>query len=136
MIKNIKIKTGQGDNLVNITEEIRNLVSESGVQEGVCVLFAPHTTAALTINSGMDPNTIVDIVEEVGRLVPTRVNFKHQYDTPTDAAGHIKSVLIGNSLSLIITGGELLLGHSQSVLFCEFDGPRLRTVVARIMSEE
>lgn len=135
MIKKIKIQTGAGDNLFNITEDVRNLVSESGVQEGLCVLYVPHTTAGLTINSGMDPNTILDIVDEIGRLVPTRVNFMHQYDTPADAAGHIKSVLIGNSLSLIITGGELLLGHSQSVLFCEFDGPRERTVVARILSE-
>lgn len=135
MIRKIKVQTDQGDNLVNITEDVRNLVKESGVVEGLCVLYAPHTTAGLTINSGMDPNTILDIVEEVGRLVPTRVDFKHQYDTPADAAGHIKSILIGNSLNLIITGGEPILGHSQSVLFCEFDGPRQRTVVARIMSD-
>jgi len=80
--------------------------------------------------------TFEDIVSEVRRLVPTRVDFHHIYDTPTDAAGHVKSVLIGNSLSLIIKDGEVVLGGSQSILFFEFDGPRTRQVMLRIMSEK
>jgi len=77
-----------------------------------------------------------DIVDEIHRLVPTRVDFKHIYDTPADAAGHIKSVLIGNSLTLIIKGGKALLGGSQSIQFFEFDGPRERSVYLQILSDK
>ena len=96
-------------------------------------MFVPHTTAGLTINSYIDPATIQDISNEIRRLVPTRVDFEHIYDTPADAAGHIKSTLVGASLALIVTGGQLLLGGSQGLLFCEFDGPRTRKVHVRVV---
>ena len=135
MFKEIKVNTEKSECLVNITEEVRKAVTESGVKEGICVIFVPHTTAAITINSCMDSMTPLDIVDEVHRLVPTRVDFKHIYDTPADSAGHIKSVLIGNSLSLIIKDGQLILGGSQSILFFEFDGPRKRIVQLRILKD-
>ena len=128
MLKKIEIRTQPGENLIDITEDIQSVIRRHGVTEGVCVVSVPHTTAGLIVNSGIDTKTLADIIEEVDRLVPTRVDYHHQYDTPRDAAGHIKSVLVGSSLSLIITDGELLLGHSQSVLFFEFDGPRDRLV--------
>ncbi|NMC46392.1 MAG: YjbQ family protein [Chloroflexi bacterium] len=135
MFKEIKVNTEKSECLVNITEEIRQAVADSGVKEGLCVVFVPHTTAAITINSCMDSMTPLDIVDEVHRLVPTRVDFKHIYDTPADAAGHIKSALIGSSLSLIIKDGQLVLGSSQSILFFEFDGPRKRKVQLRMMKD-
>lgn len=135
MLKRIPIQTEKGESLVNITAEVKQAVRESGVQEGICIVFVPHTTAAVTINSGIDPKTGADILAEVRRLVPTRVDFQHIYDTPADAAGHIKTTLIGSSQSLIITGGELLLGHSQSILFYEFDGPRVRQAVVRVIAD-
>ena len=135
MFKEIKVNTEKSECLVNITEEVQQVVAESGVKEGICVIFVPHTTAAVTINSCMDSMTPLDIVDEVHRLVPTRVDFKHIYDTPADAAGHIKSVLVGSNLSLIIKDGQLTLGGSQSILFFEFDGPRKRKVQLRIIKD-
>lgn len=135
MLKTIALQTESGESMVNITEELRVVVQESGVKEGVCVVYVPHTTAALTVNSGIDPKTAMDIVGEVHRLVPTRVDFHHTYDTPADASGHVKASLVGGDVTLIITEGELLLGGSQSVLFFEFDGPRSRKVVVRIMAD-
>jgi secondary thiamine-phosphate synthase enzyme len=136
MLKTIPVKTPPGENLINITPSIRDLVRESGVAEGLCVLYVPHTTASLTINSQMDPRTQADILSDLKRLVPTRVDFQHIYDTPADAAGHIKTTLVGSSQSLIVTGGELLLGSSQGIFFYEFDGPRERQVIARIMADQ
>lgn len=134
MLKTITIQTPAGDALVDITAEAKELVAESGVQGGLCALIVPHTTAAITLNSGMDPATPADILADIKRLVPTRVDFIHQYDTPADAAAHIKATLVGNSLTLAIDGGELLVGWSQSILFYEFDGPRKREIQAKIIA--
>ncbi|MCD4671607.1 MAG: secondary thiamine-phosphate synthase enzyme YjbQ [Anaerolineaceae bacterium] len=136
MLKTIILQTDPGESLVNITGQLHQAVQESGVKEGICVAYVPHTTAALTVNSAIDPNTSLDIVDEVHRLVPTRVDFHHTFDTPADAAGHVKASIIGGDLSLIITAGDLLLGGSQSVLFFEFDGPRTRKVMVRIMADD
>ncbi len=135
MLKTINIQTSPGESLTNVTEQVRAAVRESGVMEGVCLVYVPHTTAGILINSALDKNTALDIVDDVRRLVPTRVDFHHIYDTPADASGHIKASLVGGSQSLIVTGGELLLGDSQSVLFFEFDGPRKRQILVRVISE-
>jgi secondary thiamine-phosphate synthase enzyme len=119
---------------VDITPHLRQAVQQAGVAEGICVVFVPHTTAALTVNSALDPATPQDIIQDLKRLVPTRVDFIHQYDTPADASGHIKAALIGHSLTLIIAGGKLVVGSSQSVLFYEFDGPRQRQVQVKVIA--
>ena len=134
MLITVKLDTPKGDALIDITEQIRAVVSKSGVQSGLCAVIVPHTTAAITINSGMDPATPDDILADLKRLVPTRVDFIHQYDTPADAAGHIKASLIGNSLTLPIDGGELLVGWSQNIMFYEFDGPRSRQIQVKIVA--
>ena len=134
MLKMITLETPAGDALIDITAQVRAAVAETGVQSGLCAVIVPHTTAAVTINSMMDPTTPEDIIADVRRLVPTRVDFKHQYDTPADAAGHIKAALIGHSVLLVIEGGELLLGGSQSVMFYEFDGPRKRRVQVKVIA--
>lgn len=136
MLAKISIETQKGESLVNITDAVRDAVRSSGVQEGLCVLYVPHTTGGLVINSGMDPRTAQDVIDDVHRLVPTRADFHHIFDTPTDAAGHIKAVLVGGSQTVIVTGGEVLLGSSQSIFFFEFDGPRKRQVIARIMRDQ
>ena len=134
MLKTIVFDTPSGDALVDITAQAQQAVAESGVLAGLCAIIVPHTTAGLTINSGLDPATLDDIAADLKRLVPTRVDFAHQYDTPADAAGHIKATLVGQSLTLVIEGGRLLLGHSQSILFCEFDGPRKRRAQVKIIA--
>jgi secondary thiamine-phosphate synthase enzyme len=110
---------------------VRDAVLASQVEEGLCLVFVPHTTAGLSITSFWDPKGLEDIHDDLNRLVPTRVDFKHQFDTPQDAAGHIKSVLVGVSLTLIISGAKLLLGHSQGIFFNEFDGPRQREFLVK-----
>ena len=129
----VTIETGLGDTLTDITDQVRAVVKESGVQSGVCILVVPHTTAAVTINSGLDPSTPQDIVADVRRLVPTRTDFHHIVDTPSDAAAHIKASLIGNSEVVLIEDGDLVFGHSQSLLFFDFDGPRQRRVMVKII---
>lgn len=136
MLEKIMIETPSDENLINITAEVKEVVKTSGVKEGACVVYIPHTTAGLTINSIMDPATLADLQQEIKRLVPTRVDFEHIYDTPADASGHIKSSLVGPSLSLIITDGEVFLGRSQGILFWEFDGPRKRQIHIRILRDE
>ncbi|MDR3475505.1 MAG: secondary thiamine-phosphate synthase enzyme YjbQ [Devosia sp.] len=109
-----------------ITETVREAVVASGVAAGLCVVFVPHTTAGVSISSFWDAKGLEDVHDDINRLVPTRIDFKHQFDTPQDAAGHVKSVLVGVSLTLIIADGKPLLGHSQGIFFNEFDGPRQR----------
>jgi secondary thiamine-phosphate synthase enzyme len=134
MLKTITLQTTYGDSLTDVTAQIRDIVRESGIQGGLCALIVPHTTAAITLNSALDSATALDIIADVNRLVPKRVDFLHQYDTPADAAGHIKAALIGHSVLLVVENGDLLIGSSQSVLFYEFDGPRTRTVQVKLMS--
>ena len=134
MLSILEIETPAGDALVDITDQVRAAVSASGVTAGLCALVVPHTTAGITLNSNLDEATPTDILAELRRLVPTRVDFVHQYDTPADAAAHIKATLVGNSISLAIDGGELLVGWSQSILFYEFDGPRKRQVQLKIIA--
>lgn len=134
MYQTIALSTGLGDSLVDVTEQVRAIVQSSGVMSGVCFVVVGHTTAAITINSHMDPATAVDIVDDIRRLVPTRTDFKHIFDTPADAAAHIKASLIGNTEVVLIENGDLVLGHSQGLLFCEFDGPRSRQVMVKILA--
>jgi secondary thiamine-phosphate synthase enzyme len=131
----VQLETPRGESLLDITDQIRVAVKESGLTDGLCIVFVPHTTAGLIVSSGRDPATAADIGSELRRLVPTRVDFQHTYDTPADAAGHIKVALTGISLSLIVSGGELTLGHSQSLMLAEFDGPRQRKVLVRVMAD-
>ncbi|MEA4812095.1 MAG: secondary thiamine-phosphate synthase enzyme YjbQ [Anaerolineaceae bacterium] len=135
MLKEIAFKTEKFQSWKHLSSEIQALVDESGVKEGVCHIHNPHSTAGIFVNSYLDPMTPEDILYEMNRLVPTRVDFFHQFDTPTDASAHIKSVLMGNSLSLIIHEGKLLLGGSQGVIFAEFDGPRDRKIIVKMIAD-
>ena len=128
MLTILSIATDSGERMVNITELVAAEIQKMGVKDGLCALIVPHTTAAITINSALDTATLDDITAEMRRLVPTRIDFHHQYDTPMDAAGHVKAALIGHSVLVTISEGKLLLGGSQSILFYEFDGPRQRKV--------
>jgi len=134
MIKCFQIRTNERD-VVELTEDIKKFVETSKVHEGICFITTPHTTAGLTVNSFWDPNGLLDLQDEICRLIPTRIDFKHQHDTPQDAAGHVKSSLIGTSLSFILHEGILLLGHSQGIYFLEFDGPRNREYFVKIQAD-
>ncbi|TDE94999.1 YjbQ family protein [Occultella glacieicola] len=124
-----------GNEAYDIQPEINDAVTESGVQEGLVTIVAPHTTAALGIISYHDPLGLEDVMDEFQRLVPARITFKHEHDTPQDAAGHVLSTMVGPTLTLIVTGGEVLLGHSQKVFFLEFDGPRRRQFFVKVTAD-
>jgi secondary thiamine-phosphate synthase enzyme len=134
MLNTVTFQTPPGDALVNITALVQDAVHETGITSGLCAIIVPHTTAAITINSSLDARTPQDIIDDLRRLVPTRVDFKHQYDTPADAAGHIEAALIGQNVVLAVENGDLVLGGSQSILFYEFDGPRERRVQVKVMA--
>ena len=129
----ININTERRQDLVNVTNVIEESVAASGTVEGICVVYCPHTTGGITLNSQMDPPTLTDLIDEIDRIVPTRVDFQHIFDTPSDAAGHIKTSIIGNSVSIPISSGKISLGSSQGIFFWEFDGPRKRTIHLQIV---
>lgn len=126
-MKSFDLKT-QANGAYDITPEVQRAIGASGVESGIAVIALPHTTAGVCIISFPDPNTLEDVMDELARLVPTRVDFKHQHDPPQDAAGHIKSAIVGCTLSVLVDGGAAVLGHSQKIYFLEFDGPRARSV--------
>jgi len=135
MHKTIYVDTPKGDSLTQITEQVQEFVRDNGIQSGICILIVPHTTAAITINSYLDPETAHDIVSDIRRLVPTRTDFHHIYDTPADAAGLIKATLTGNSEIVLIEDRKLVLGDSQGIFFYDFDGPRRRRVLVKILED-
>lgn len=135
MHKTISVDTPKGDSLTQITEQVQEVVRDNGIQSSICFLIVPHTTAAITINSYLDPETTHDIVSDIRRLVPTRTDFHHIYDTPADAAGLIKATLTGNSEIVLIEDRKLVLGDSQGIFFYDFDGPRRRRVLVKILED-
>ncbi len=131
MIKNVNIRTKSRTEFVDITAEIQEIVSEAGVKSGICNIYVPHTTAGITINEGADPSVVRDIQKTLSRLVPQDGNYSH-VEGNSDA--HIKTSLLGSSRALIVEEGKLQLGTWQAIFFCEFDGPRHRRVIVKIMS--
>ena len=129
----IELTTKPGTCLIDVTDRVSDLVAESGFTAGLCNLFVPHSTAGVTVNSAIDYETPADIVEVLNRLAPMRTDYVHQFDSPQDAAGHIKSSLVGCSVTIPIDGGRLRLSASQSILFCVFDGPRSRRLYVTVI---
>jgi len=117
----------------NLNDDINKIIAESGISDGICCIFNPHSTAGLFINSYLDPKTPEDILDTIKILVPIKVDYHHQFDTPSDAAAHIKSCFMGNSETVFIEGGKIKLGGSQGIIFAEFDGPRNREVWVKII---
>ena len=130
MLKSIEIKTGSRTELINIDHQIEALIRESGVEEGTCTLWVPHTTAGVTVNENADPSVVKDILGTVNSVIPFENQYRH---LEGNSAAHIKSSLFGPSLQLIISQGRLLLGTWQSLFFCEFDGPRMRRIFIKII---
>ncbi|WP_075109709.1 secondary thiamine-phosphate synthase enzyme YjbQ [Bittarella massiliensis (ex Durand et al. 2017)] len=124
------------DGVVQLTEWLRRCVRESGVQSGIAVLSAPHTTSGISFNPYMlKPEDHQDIQQALDRLIPMRIDYAHQFDNPADAAGHNKSALMGTNTTFIVEGGELVLGSSQGVFFFEFDGPRTQRCQLAVYSD-
>ena len=132
MTKNINVKSGSRTEFLNITQKVQQVVKESGVKSGICYVYVPHTTAAVTINEGADPSVVQDILSELNRLIPRNGNYLHM-EGNSDA--HIKTSLIGSSETVIVEGAKLQLGTWQAIFFCDFDGPRDRQVIVKVTGE-
>lgn len=119
------VRSQQREELVDITTEVARGVAAAGLQEGVCWLFVPHTTAALTVNENADPGVLADILARLQALVPRDGRYRHIEE---NADAHIKASLVGAFQAVPVSGGRLQLGRWQAVFLCEFDGPRERAV--------
>ncbi|ODN30636.1 secondary thiamine-phosphate synthase enzyme YjbQ [Fervidobacterium thailandense] len=131
MLKKFEVNTARRVEFVDITSLVRQAVVESGVGNGICVVYVPHTTCGITINEHADPDVVADIVNRLGELVPKNGKYAH-VEGNSDA--HIKASLVGSSQTIIIQDGKLLLGIWQGVFLCEFDGPRRRNVFIKIIA--
>lgn len=129
LLKEMRIKTEKRNQLKDITSDIISIVAESGVDEGECHIFVPHTTAAVTINEKADPAVADDISRTLERIVPEGWDYGH---SEGNSDSHIKSSLVGASEFVLIEGGRPVLGTWQAVFFCEFDGPRNRRYIVRV----
>jgi len=132
MLETIEVNTRNRTEFIDITSKVRQAVQRSGIQSGMCYLFLPHTTAAITINENADPNVQRDMLMEMNKVIPFDDNYTH-YEG--NSAAHVKSSLFGVSQFVIVEGGELVLGTWQGIYFCEFDGARRRKVIVKLAED-
>ncbi len=128
----LSVKTRERTELIDITSDINQLIQKSGIDQGLCILYVPHTTAAVTINESADPSVKSDILMILNQIIPWEANYRH---LEGNSPAHIKSTLVGPSELIAIENRRLVLGTWQGIFFCEFDGPRARKLHVRIMEE-
>ena len=127
----ISVKTRSRVEMTDITSEVQKEVSNAGLETGFCMVYVPHTTAAVTINEGADPAVCRDVEAKLSELVPANAGYRHMEG---NADSHIKASLIGPFILVIVEGGKLVLGTWQKIFFCEFDGPRSRKAYVKTLS--
>ena len=127
----LQLKTAARNQFVEITDRVRDAVTAAGVRSGLCVVYCPHTTAAITINENADPDVVHDMLLYLNKTIPQQQSgFRH---AEGNSDSHIKASLVGPSVTLIVDAGDIALGRWQGVYFCEFDGPRTRNVMVQIV---
>jgi secondary thiamine-phosphate synthase enzyme len=131
-IGELMVKTERRTQLLEVTAGVARLVRDSGVQQGACHLYVPHTTAGVTINENADPDVALDIATALDRIAPQSAEYRH---AEGNADSHVKAALVGSSVSVFVSGGQLELGRWQGIFFCEFDGPRTRTLRVKIVPD-
>ncbi|MDL1983806.1 MAG: secondary thiamine-phosphate synthase enzyme YjbQ [Deltaproteobacteria bacterium] len=129
----LKVKTGSKTELIDITSEIQNLVRSSSIKDGFCMLYVPHTTAAVTINESADPSVKSDILMILNKIIPWEADYRH---LEGNSPAHIKSTIVGASELIAIENEKLVLGTWQGIFFCEFDGPRNRKINVHLYREK
>lgn len=132
-MKTISLDTHSRVEMIDITSAVQRAIRDEKIKDGLCLVFTPHTTAAITINENADPDVPRDILAALDRAVPLSANYRH---AEGNSAAHVKSSLVGTSELVIIENGRLVLGTWQSLFFCEFDGPRTRKVFLSLMVEQ
>jgi secondary thiamine-phosphate synthase enzyme len=128
----ISVKTSFHTQFIDVTSKVSEVLQKTGIKDGICTVFTPHTTAGITINENADPDVPRDIIKEMEKVIPLNDGYDH---IEGNSAAHIKSSLFGCSETVIIRNGSLMLGTWQSVFFCEFDGPRNRKVWVEIIGK-
>jgi len=127
----LTVKTRSQTEMIDITASIQDAIEKSDLKEGLCFVFVPHTTAAVTINESADPSVKADMLKVINQVIPWEAGYRHMEG---NSPAHIKSTLVGASESIAVEKGRLVLGTWQGVFFCEFDGPRTRKVQVTILS--
>jgi secondary thiamine-phosphate synthase enzyme len=131
MLVKERVSTRERNQIVDITGMVEQVVRGAGVRDGICVVYVPHTTAGVSINENADPDVKKDVVRKLSEMIPEREGFYRHGEGNSDS--HLKTMLVGPSVTMIVEGGALLLGQWQGVYFCEFDGPRERTVYVKVV---
>ncbi len=126
----LTVTTSEHCQFVNIDHAVQRAIEESGVTDGICVVFVPHTTAGITINENADPDVVSDMKMVLDRVVPWKGGYDH---AEGNSAAHVKASMMGNSVHVVVRNGRLQFGTWQSIYFCEFDGPRTRKVWVKII---
>lgn len=129
MVKKFYVSTPRKTALIDITEELQKIVKDSSLKSGSCTVFVPHTTAAVTINENADPSVRSDIIKSLDKVVPENWAYSH---AEGNSPAHVKASMMGQSEVMLVEDGALVLGTWQGIYFCEFDGPRKRSVIVRV----
>jgi len=130
MFQTVSVQTRRRSEFVDVTTQVARVVADSGVQEGLCVCNVPHTTAGITINENADPSVKADIQDVLAKLVPQGASYAH---AEGNSDSHAKASLVGPSVAVPVSGGQMVLGTWQGIFFCEFDGPRSRRLHVTVM---
>ena len=131
MIQTFQVRTSTQTEFIDVTRSVQGAVKKTGVKDGICLIFIPHTTAAVTINENADPSVVQDIVMGLNKIVPFKDSYRHMEG---NSPAHIKASLVGCSQFIFVESGELVLGTWQGIFLCEFDGPRNRNVHVKVIS--
>ncbi len=129
-METIRVRTKRISDMVNITGQVRELIAKSGIAEGIAVVFVPHTTAGVTINENADPDVVTDILMKLDKIVMEDREYRH---FEGNSSAHIKALMTGSSVTVILSGGKAVLGTWQGIYLCEYDGPRDRKVHVKII---
>jgi secondary thiamine-phosphate synthase enzyme len=132
-MQTLSVKTDRRTQLVDVTAQVQKAVLASDVADGICYLYVPHTTAAITINECADPDVARDVEGALDRLIPVTGPYRH---SEGNSDSHVKAILVGASQTIFVQGGKLALGRWQGIFFCEFDGPRNRKVHVKVVKDE
>jgi len=132
MLKRLEVKTSSRVQLIDISSHIKSLLRNEGMSSGHIIVYVPHTTCGLTINENADPSVKEDLIEVLNRIVPESGSYRH-LEGNSDA--HIKSSIIGSSVTVFVEGGALVLGTWQGIFLAEFDGPRIRSVLLKMIPD-
>lgn len=128
----LSIRTASKVDFQDITARVQEIVSSSGIDSGVCYIYVPHTTAAVTINEHADPDVVADIAAQLDSVIPQHHRYRH---IEGNSPAHIKATLLGSSAVIFIDNGRLILGTWQGIFFCEFDGPRTRNILVKLIPD-